>query len=348
MKICFITRTINKKGGQGIDNVNYNLIKEFKKTKEISLTAISSKQPLKSMFEGIIYDLSLFPTLLKQKADIYHATVPYVGYVPIILNKKRVIVTIHDLIPFFLRGMHPLSRLYYKICTKLCKRADKIITVSEYSKKEIVERIGINTDKIKVIHNGVDHNRFYPKEKEKKEFFEIGFIGGLTKQKNPLTLIKAFSKIKNKKKIKLLIGGKGKELKTLKSFVKKNKIKNVEILGFISEQKLPDFYRNLDLFVYPSLYEGFGLPVLEAMACGCPVITSNNSSLPEISGNAGILVDPTNVGDIQRKIEEVIKNRPFQKDLKKKSIEQAKKFSWENCAMKTLKIYKELVKDGLD
>lgn len=340
MEILVIARNFSKNTGQGVDTVTYNLVNNLKKSEKVDVLSGETNSTLK----GILYDFSLLWKLLWKKYDIYHSMVPYTGFAPVLLNKKKSVITIHDLIPFFYKDMHPVSRAYYRFCSNICKKADKIITVSEYSKKDISKVLKIPKEKIEVIYNGIDHKRFYAKKAPKNKRFRIGFIGGLTKQKNVIALIKAFKEL-NDKDCELFIGGKGKEYDNLVNFVENNEIKNVNFLGYISDSKLPDFYRNLDVFIYPSLYEGFGLPPLEAMACGCPVICSNKYSLPEIIGDAGILVNPNDVRKILSSIKKVKNNKKIRENMKKKGIRQAKKFSWEKNAKETLEIYKKILKN---
>jgi len=120
----------------------------------------------------------------------------------------------------------------------------------------------------------------------------------------------------------------------------------VVFTGYVSQEKLPCLYRNADLFVFPSLYEGFGLPVLEAMACGTPVITSNTSSLPEVAGDAAVLVDPYSVEDIADAMERVLTDPDLRTELSRKGKERAKQFTWEKCARETLKVYEEVYREA--
>ena len=140
------------------------------------------------------------------------------------------------------------------------------------------------------------------------------------------------------------IAGKGKGLNELVKIKKESNLKNVEFSGFVPEKKLNEFYNSLDLFVLPTIYDGFSLPGLEAMASGCPIISSNTSALPEVVGKAGILVNPKNLNEIVNAIKKFIKDNSLKKEMKNKSIEQAKKFSWNKEARETLRIYKKILK----
>jgi glycosyltransferase involved in cell wall biosynthesis len=343
MKIAIIVRNFTGKSGQGVDRVTYNLVKNLEKVKGLNVKVVASKHPITSTLNGFFYDFSLIFKILKIKADIYQAMIPYTGSAPILTRRKRTVAVIHDVIPLKSKGMRPLSRLYYRFCTNICKKASRVVTVSEFSKREIADTLHIKKEKIVVIYNGIDHNVFYPKERKKEREFKIGFVGALVKQKNAFGVVRAFAKLKNRTHVKLLIGGVGREEKKIREFIRKHKVKNVQIVGFIPEDKLNDFYNSLDLFVFPSFYEGFGLPVLEALACGVPVITSNTSSLPEIAGEAGILVNPNSVDEIVNAMERVIKNKKLQNKMRVNGIKQAKKFDWEKTARETLKVYESLI-----
>ena len=341
MKILFICRNFTNKSGQGIDRVNYKLVEQLKKEKNIEIEIISSKIPIENTLQGVFYDFSLIFKLWKKKADVYYATVPYVGVAPIFLGKKNLITAIYDLIPFFYTGMNFLSRYYYIFCTNICKKSDKIITISNYSKKEILNCLKLKSKDVKRIYLAIDPGLFYPKKIKKNKKFKIGFIGGLTKQKNPIALIKAFKDL-NDKNTELVIGGKGKEFSKLVLYVKEHNIENIQFLGYVPDKELPDFYRGLNLFVYPSLHEGFGLPPLEAMACGVPVICSNRESLPEVVGNAAILVNPNKIEEIKRAIEKVLNSKKLQKDMRNLGLIRAKNFSWEKTAEEYLKVIKNI------
>ncbi len=187
-----------------------------------------------------------------------------------------------------------------------------------------------------------------------KEKYEIDgdyilFVGTLQPRKNIERLIEAFSKIKNQelgiKNLELvIIGKKGWLYEDILSAPKKFKIEDkVKFLDFVPDSDLSLFYQNAVCFVLPSLYEGFGLPVLEAMNFGCPVITSNVSSLPEVAGDAGILVNPGSVEEIAKSIEKILKMTDNErKEMIEKGYQQAKKFSWEKCARETLSVLEEL------
>ncbi len=175
----------------------------------------------------------------------------------------------------------------------------------------------------------------------------ILFVGTLQPRKNITRLIEAFSKISNTSNLSLVVvGKKGWQYDEILEAPKKFEVEEkVKFLDFIADEDLPNLYKNALCFVLPSLYEGFGLPVLEAMKYGCPVITSNISSLPEAGGDAALYVDPLDVNDIAKNLELIIQNSELRKKLIKKGYEQIKKFSWEKTARETLSVLTKIVNE---
>ena len=170
-------------------------------------------------------------------------------------------------------------------------------------------------------------------------------VGTLEPRKNILGLVKAFSKVlkNNPNEHLIIVGRKGWKYREIFKLVKTKKLDDkITFLEEIDTKDLPALYSHAKMFVYPSLYEGFGLPPLEAMNCKCPVITSNNSSLPEVAKDAAILINPRNTKQLQNAIESLITNKRLRNKLIKLGLKQAKNFSWKDTARKTLKIYKSL------
>jgi glycosyltransferase involved in cell wall biosynthesis len=325
--------------------VAWNLVQNLRKLRDVEVEVIYDNKT-KNFLDWLIFDHYTLPkTIFLNKSDLYHAILPDEAIPLVFLNKKPIVTHFHDIIPIvfpFERKLIP--RLYFRYATFLAKRSEAIIAVSQSTKNDIVKRLKIEPDKIHVVYNGVNHDLFKPRKSEPEENL-IGYVGGLGKRKNVFSLIIAFHKVIRKGvNGKLLIGGVGSEEQNLRKLVEKLGIKRrVEFLGFIPEEKLPVFYSMLKVFVFPSLYEGFGIPVLEAMACGTPVITSNTSSLPEIVGKGGILVNPYNVNELAEAIYGILTNDELRKNLIKKGLRRAKQFSWEKTAKETLKVYYEVL-----
>jgi glycosyltransferase involved in cell wall biosynthesis len=282
-------------------------------------------------------------------------------------SKCPKVTTIHDLAifkypeVFMPRGGHDIIENQKRKLEWVKKEARIIIAVSESTKKDIVEILKIPEGKIKVVYEGADsayniQSSFVPldgttadkhatkgTEETKKKYNINGkyllAVGTLEPRKNIKRVIEAYNLLLSQDSdLSLVIVGKmgwGSEIENIKN--QKSKIK---FLGYVPKEDLVCLYQGAEVFVYPSLYEGFGLPVLEAMASGCPVVTSSVSSLPEVVNDAGILVDPNNIDDIALGIKKALAEREI---LIKKGLTQAAKFSWGKTAKETLEIYKELL-----
>ncbi len=268
----------------------------------------------------------------------------------------KTVVTVHDLGSEYLPQMHQLKqRAYLGLMQKYqLKGATKIIAVSKATKADLVKRIGIEQKKIKVVYEGYDQKLFKPIKndtkasslipldpKDRKDFSPYFlFVGTVQPRKNLERVIRAFSKIKDKNL--LIAGQKGWLSDEIYKLPKKLDIEEkVKFLGYVPEKQLPALYSGAIALVFPSLFEGFGLPILEAQACGCPVITSNVSSMPEVAGKGALLVDPYSVDDIVDGMKKCqISNVKFQ--MIKAGFENIKRFSWEKCARETLKVLESI------
>jgi glycosyltransferase involved in cell wall biosynthesis len=238
------------------------------------------------------------------------------------------------------------------------KNAAKILTISEASKSDIIKFYNVPEDKVVVTHLGVREvesskynvlsmESLQDKYKINKPY--ILFVGTLQPRKNIERLVEAFSKLRTKNQELsnydlVVIGKKGWLYEPILAAPKKFGVEDsVKFLDFVPDEDMPAFYKNAECYVLPSLYEGFGLPVLEAMKYDCPVITSNISSLPEAGGDAAVYFDPKDVQDITNKIAMVLSDSALQKDMIKKGREQLKKFSWEKTAKETLSVLQQVV-----
>ena len=227
------------------------------------------------------------------------------------------------------------------------KNAKAIFTISQASKDDIIKTYKTKENKVIVTYPGIkklsDMSEANSEIKIDGEY--ILFVGTLQPRKNIVRLIEAFSKLK--KEVSLLIVGKKGWLYNdiLEAPKKFNVEKRVKFLDFVENEDLPSLYKKALCFVLPSLYEGFGLPVLEAMRYGCPVVISNISSLPEAGGDAALYVDPLNVDDIAKKLESIIDDEDLRKNLIKKGYEQVKKFSWEKTAKETLSVLTKIANE---
>ena len=274
----------------------------------------------------------------------------------------QVINTIYDLtFKFYPETMDKrnLKRLEKDIAYSI-ERADHIITISECSKKDMIEHLGIEADKIDIIYPGVDFEHFNrkPSENEVNEVKRryglpdnyLLYMGTLEPRKNIPTIIEAFGKLKQRndeasKRVKLVVAGK-------KGWLFEEIFNKVSTLGLEQEVVFTDYVREEDkaiiyhlarAFVFPSVYEGFGIPVVEAMAASVPVITSNTSSLPEVAGEAAILVEPNDASQITEAMYRLIKDEVYHAQLVHKGLVQAKKFNWDSSAMKLKAVYDKVL-----
>lgn len=292
--------------------------------------------------------------MARMKPDLMH----YPSFNMPLVNSRPAVVTIHDLIYYLSPEACPNSaaRLYAKFMFNAVSRtAKRIITDSEHTKKDIVEHLGVRPGKITVIYPGVDdfyrplggdHPQVRRKYKIEGEY--IFYVGNHGTNKNLIRLVQAFSISKKRGSLKLVIAGKidprRKELYETPS--KLNIDDRVSFIGRVADEDLPALYSMASLFVFPSTYEGFGLPPLEAMACGTPVVSSNASSLPEVIGDAAVSVDPFDVEAMAHGIDKVLSSETFKGELREKGLERARLFNWMDTARQTLEVYKEVLGSG--
>lgn len=293
----------------------------------------------KRLWTQIALPLALYTA--RQKPDLIFSPT---HYIPRFSPVKRV-VTIFDLA--FLHFPESFLRKdlwQLKNWTKFsAQNADHIITISNFSKKDIIAQYGISKDKITVVYPGFNTDIF-KKTKATKEDNYIIYIGTIQPRKNLSRLIEAVARIEN---IKLLVVGKtegkgrrGWRYQEILETPKKLGVEDrVKFLGFVPTEDLPKLLSESLAFVLPSLWEGFGIPVVEAMASGVPVIVSNVSSLPEVVGRAGILIDPYSVDQIEQAIRLVVSDKELRQKYSKAGVEQAKKFSWDKMARQVLKVF---------
>lgn len=304
-----------------------------------------------SSLKRFLFELPL--KVKKTKVDILHTQY----HIPLFTNVPS-IITFHDVSylthPEFFPYFEKIKMSFFMPYS--VKKAKKIISVSEFSKKEIKRIYGIPENRICSIYNGISdefkiisENDIQKTLKKYKIFTPyILTVSNIQPRKNLKGLVKSFFRILKENKnfpCNLVIVGKKLWLyDEIFSEIRNSEFKEKVIFtDYIDNSDLIGLYNGAKMFVYVSFYEGFGFPVLEAMACGCPVITSNVSSLPEIVGNAAIMVNPSNIDEISQAMITLYYDNSLQKRLKEKGYLQAKKFSWKECAQKTLEVYKEVL-----
>lgn len=279
------------------------------------------------------------------------------AFLPPFASGKNALVVYDTAVDDFPQAMRPYTRFLFKTALMLSiKKADKIITISDFSKQRIMSLYKVNEKKIEIVPCGflekTFHNK-YPAEdidkvlsKYKIEGEYFLFLGSLEYRKNIQRLIKAYYKFKKKHNNapKLVVaGGKGYLYENILQLVNEHGLKDdVVFTGYVQDGDVPILMSGAMAFCFPSLYEGFGLPPLEAMACGTPVITSNTTSLPEVVGDAAITVDPKSVSEIEKALSDVFESEDLRKSLSEKGLIQCQKFSWEKSAKRLLKIIENM------
>jgi len=269
------------------------------------------------------------------------------------------IITVHDLIRYFdLKGYDVLihrpnfrDRLYLSLDYQGVKKAIKIIAVSYATKRDLVRYLGIPEERIAVIHEGIDRKIFKLIRQRPVPYPYILYVGAEHPRKNLNNLLKAFGRLKQEGDfgdLKLVKVGKagGQEVdfrkETFLAIEALNLRNEVIFTERVSNEELAAYYSNAECFVFPSLYEGFGFPPLEAMSCGCPVISSSVSSLPEVVGEAALQVNAHDIDELVKAIQETLTNKNLRRKLIQEGFKQAQKFSWKHAAQETLQLYQEV------
>jgi glycosyltransferase involved in cell wall biosynthesis len=288
---------------------------------------------------------------------------PNINFIALSKNTKLVL-TVHDLsFEIFPETFSFKRRAWHHFINprKLCRRADTVITVSNSSKSDIVSRYGIVKEKVQRIYNGVSEemmqlDRNNPQLIEVKEKYHLPFnfifyLGTIEPRKNISAIVRAYDQLRLLKnsqldKYKLVIaGGKGWKTDAILDDMRNAKFTNdIIFTSCITNEDKAAVYTLASLFVYPSYFEGFGIPVLEAMRCGVPVITSNCSALPEVVDEGGLLIDPDKPNELFLAMKEVLLNREFHAQLSQKGLRQAVRFNWRTSARETLEVFDTLKK----
>lgn len=326
----------------------------YQRSAELFNVSLISKASIWSLLEDVS-----FAKALEQAEGILHLPNHHMGRYGLFI-KKPFIITVHDLIRFFdMRGGDVLihrpnlrDRVYLHMDYAGVRKAVKIIAVSNTTKKDLMNYLKLPSEKIAVVYEGVDHDTFKPVKRRLIDEPYILYVGSEHPRKNLTRILAAFKKVKQDPRFKDLklvkvgeAGGREADFRsmTLKAIERLKLKDDVIFVGKVAKEDLPAYYSHAECFVMPSLYEGFGLPLLEAMACGCPVITSNISAPPEVTADAALHVNPRCVEDIASAIISVLSNDELRCELKIKGLKRAKEFSWEKTAKETFKVYKEVV-----
>jgi glycosyltransferase involved in cell wall biosynthesis len=334
--------------------------------KEVTQTALPSKvYPVKGPahiqehLAKVVWEQITCPRAARAEgADLLH--IPY--FAPPMISPVPTVVTIQDVIPLRLPAYRPAGkvRFYMELAAKAAHRATMVIAISNHAKKDIMDVLHIPEERIRVIYQaiGPEYRPVADSEKIRTARERYGlreryifYIGGLDQRKNVRQLVRAFAHLQaqlHDTDLQLFISGnpdkqKGPLFPDPRPVAADLGMSGKIIYRFVEEEDKPAIYSGASLFVFPSIYEGFGLPPLEAMGCGLPVICSNRTSLPEVVGDAAILIDPDNVQALVEAMRDVLTNEALQAKLRARSLERAKLFSWHKTAQETLAIYQEVL-----
>ncbi len=351
--------------GEYTHNLITHLLKIDKKNQYVLFYNSNKKFPIpKFNFENVSYKGFYFPNKIfnlslrflkikeidKMIGGVDYFLVPNLLFINLSERCKKILV-IHDLsFEIYPEFFTLKKRLWHTLIgpKRLCQKADLIISVSENTKNDIVKIYGINKEKIRVIYPGINEIFFqeitdFQKQKIRDKYNlpkkYIFYLGNLEPRKNIETLIMAFSKIKNES-VNLVVAGSQawKYKKIYKLWQNSTAKKRIKFLGYVDSQDKPALYNLAEFFVYPSIYEGFGLPPLEAMSCKTPVITSFNSSLVEAVGQGGLLIDPNNYNELAETMNNLLDDKKLQKKLAENGFLKSQNFRWEKTAQNILNI----------
>ncbi len=361
---------VKKRVGSGI--YAFELIKQFSKNKEHNFLIYLKENPLEDLPKAENFRYTAFgpkkmwtqfalPLKLTfgQKPDVFFS----LGHYGPRFSKVKYCITIFDLSYLHFPDLFREDDLYQlqRWSSYSIKNAFHIFTISKSTQDDITQNYGTTPSKISVTHIGYDQDKYKPQSKEKinkiKRKYKVDgdyiiFVGTLQPRKNIERLIEAFNKIIRNSKFEIrnlklvIVGKKGWLYEPIFEKVKKLNIEEKVIFtDYVPDVDLPALLAGSKTYVLPSLWEGFGIPVVEAQACGVPVIVSNTSSLPEIVGDSAIMINPNSVYSIAKGIDRVLTDRNLRKKLIKKGFENIKRFSWQKCANQTIKILEKVALD---
>lgn len=292
----------------------------------------------------VFWEQTVLPTAArKARLDLLHG----VDFSRPMTYRQTTVNTIHDLSPYADNRFFSLAKRTYKraLIPIAARKSKAIITLSEFSRREIICRFPFLEGRVFTIPLGV--NPVCPSARPKTNPPFMLFVGTLENRKNVTALIEGFRILRERGSIphRLILAGKpGHGWESIRFAIEKSGASDaIDVRGYVSQTDLLELYQSASLFVYPSVYEGFGLPVLEAMAHGIPVICSRAASLPEVGGDSVLYFDPHNAGEISVMIERVLSSPELQEELREKGLRRAAAFTWEECARKHVEAYRKIL-----
>ena len=314
--------------------------------------------PVSESFRSPVKDILWHQTVLPSLARAHHLDVLHVPSYRRMLWPQpcALVTTIHDLAPFHVARKYDWKRMLYGriVARWLAHRQDRVIAVSQNTGRDILGCFKLPAEKVSVIHNGLDHRRFFPGSIEAAKRLVLRrynlyrpfflYIARLEHPgKNHVRLVEAFNRFKAEtgSEWQLVFGGSNWHgVQTIRAAIEQSPFSgDIRCLGFVENEALPMLYRAAPVFVYPSLFEGFGFPPLEAMACGCPVLCSTRGALGEIVGNAAATVDPENVTALKTQLAALASDPGLRARLRAVGLARARRFDWQQTASKTLDAY---------
>ena len=368
MKIAIDLTSLND-NFSGIERYALNISKEMIRNDKVNTYVLIFKNEIYPAYESLIDGKRIVAEVVKGKNRLIFSQLTLAKYLykikadrylflafpsPILFRKKGIINTVHDLTAWdYPATMKNLSRVYFKIgIINAIKLSKKIITVSEFSRRRIIEKFKCNN--VNIIYNGISEV-FLNSDKNIREEYILKIkdkyglpaeylmcLCTLEPRKNIQLLIKSYVELRNEGKMDLklvLVGRKGWKIEKLLNEINTKYSKDIIVTGFIDDKDLPIIYKKSSCFIFPSLYEGFGIPVIEAMYMNVPVICSNTSSLPEVVKGCGILFDNNNKEDLKRKIVKFTKmNKEEICNMTKLAKRRAQEFSWRSEAIKLIEL----------